>query len=133
MKVTGHATIKGRGVVTVIDVLPAELDVGSYVSSGHRVWKVLAIETYAMPRSHTNGKPAGLLLQGDRDAPEVCEVLTLLLTPRPRFGNDFVKGLVLPDLDGPAGDCQPNIRFFGTPITIEQAKMELARRQKGAK
>ena len=93
MKVTGHTTIKGRGVVTLIDALPAELEVGSYVSSGtphhgsseemhgvERVWKVGAIETHAMPRSHTNGKSAGLLLQGQGGAPAVGDVLVVVLS-----------------------------------------------------
>ena len=43
MKVTGHATIKGRGIVTFIDALPAGLTVGHDVTGGipSRVWRVL--------------------------------------------------------------------------------------------
>ena len=110
MKVTGHATIKGRGTVTIVDSLPAEVQAGSLVTvrdTPERVWKVRAIETYAMPRSHTNGKLAGLLLSGDRDPPSVGEVLTILLGSVPRFGDDvpgIVRDLVLP-VDGPNGDC----------------------------
>ena len=79
MKVTGHATIKGRGVVTLIDKLPPEVEVGSYVSDRTRyVWEVRGIETHAMPRSHTNGQPAGLLLQGNQAAPAVDEVLVVV-------------------------------------------------------
>jgi hypothetical protein len=122
VKVTGHATVKGRGTVTLIDTLPAELEVDSYVSSGtphhgsseemhgvQRIWKVGAIETHAMPRSHTNGKPAGLLLQGNRGAPAVGEVLVIVVRGKgPRFGDEapgVVKDPVFPDMDGSAGDC----------------------------
>ena len=33
------------------------------------------IETHAMPRSHTNGKPAGLILRGEMPLPAVGETL----------------------------------------------------------
>jgi len=77
--VDGPLSIKGRGAIVVIDALPADLECGRYVrrvGSGFR-WRVVGIETHAMPRSHTNGKPAGLLLQGQTSLPEVGSDLEL--------------------------------------------------------
>lgn len=81
-------------------------------STTERLWRVLAIETHAMPRSHTNGQPAGLLLQqagflqSDQVAPETGEVLEVV------------------------GGDTPNVKYFGTAITVEEAKAELTKREK---
>lgn len=72
MKVLERVVIKRRGPVFIIDELPAELNCGAFVLGPHpsipnrgswsRFWEVSGIETHAMPRSHTNGQTAGLLL-----------------------------------------------------------------------
>jgi hypothetical protein len=80
MKIIDRWTIEGRGIVLGIDALPAELVEGMSVRrvapdlrSGviEPTWRVVGIETLAMPRSHTNGKVAGLLLAGSTPLPEV--------------------------------------------------------------
>lgn len=38
-------------------------------------------------------------------------------------GTDYVKPWVV-------CDCRPNVKFFGTPITVEEARRELAKREK---
>ena len=49
MKVLSSHLIKGRGVVTIIDVLPPSLLSGQYVTdSARRRWQVAGIETHAM-------------------------------------------------------------------------------------
>ena len=78
MKVLSSHLIKGRGVVTSIDVLPPSLLSGQYVTdSARRRWQVAGIETHAMGREHTHGKPAGLLLRGEDPLPEVDTELHL--------------------------------------------------------
>jgi hypothetical protein len=77
VKVTEIATIKGRGIVTIIDKLPAELHEGQFVRFYDRRWRVVGIEMHAHGREHANGQPAGLLLQGDAPLPSVGDVLTL--------------------------------------------------------
>lgn len=64
MKIVETFPIRGRGVLAIIDALPSELECWMVVRSGDAKWTVHGIETHAMPRSHTNGKPAGLLLYG---------------------------------------------------------------------
>lgn len=64
MKVLERFTIKGRGDAVVIDALPEDLFVGMHVENEYADWVVTGIEMHAMPRSHTNGQPAGLLLRG---------------------------------------------------------------------
>lgn len=85
MKVLDHVTIRGRGILTVIDALPAGLECGDDVRCGVRLYRVVGIETHAMPRSHTNGKPAGLLLdcsgegsqRADHEPPPIGGELTV--------------------------------------------------------
>lgn len=69
--VDGPIEIAGRGILVVIDELPVGLEAGQYVRAAGSVlrWKVVGIETHAMPRNHTNGKPAGLLLRGQTFVP----------------------------------------------------------------
>jgi len=75
MKVTSNTTyIEGRGRLITIDALPAELQPGMRVRRGHRRWEVYGIETHAMPREHTNGRPAGLLIG---DPPEIGDELEI--------------------------------------------------------
>jgi hypothetical protein len=80
MKVTGHIHIKGRGDAVTIDALPEGLVEGMFVrrvAPGLRggiiepAWRVVGIGTLALPRSHTNGKPADLLLRGKLPLPAV--------------------------------------------------------------
>jgi hypothetical protein len=77
MKVTGHIHIKGRGDAVTIDALPEGLVEEMFVervAPGLRGaviaprWRVVGIGTLALPRSHTNGKPADLLAEGRRAA-----------------------------------------------------------------
>lgn len=77
MKITDSFIVKGRGPVYVIDALPAELENGMEVcNKDGYIWRVCGIETHAMPRSHTNGKSAGLLLKGDT-MPNIGETLAI--------------------------------------------------------
>jgi hypothetical protein len=80
MKIVEHLHIKGRGDAVVVDALPATLVEGMSVrrvAPGLRggviepTWRVVGIGTFAMPRSHVNGKPADLLLRGDTPLPAV--------------------------------------------------------------
>ena len=80
MRITDHWFIKGHGVVVGIDVLSAAIVEGMYVrrvAPGLRgaiiapTWRVVGIETHAMPRSHTNGQSAGLLLKGETPLPAI--------------------------------------------------------------
>jgi hypothetical protein len=72
------SSVKGRGIVVIIDSLPPEIEVGMFVAlveDPSRRWKVCGIETHAMPRSHTDGKSAGLLLAGDTPLPAIgCDI-----------------------------------------------------------
>lgn len=101
MKVTDHWSIRGRGECVGIDALPEELVEGMYVrrvASGLRGglieprWRVIGIETYAMPRSHTNGQPAGLLLIGPSPLPvdgSEIEVVREIVTERRTFEGEL--------------------------------------------
>lgn len=80
MKIVDRWVINGRGIVLGIDALPAAIVEGMSVRRvppGLRgaviapIWRVVGIETLAMPRSHTNGKSVGLLLSGEAALPEV--------------------------------------------------------------
>jgi len=75
--VDGPFEVKDRGAVIVIDALPAALETGMTVRSGERAWIVAGIETYTTTRSHTNWKPAGLLLRGQTSMPAVGTELTI--------------------------------------------------------
>ena len=80
LKIMGHMHIKGRGDAVCIDSLPSELVEGMFVqriAPGLRGgvivprWRVVGIVTFAMPRSHTDGKPADLLLEGGALLPSI--------------------------------------------------------------
>ena len=88
MRIMDYWTVKGRGIVVGIDALPADLVEGMHVqrvAPGLRggiiepTWRVAGIETYAMPRSHTNGKHAGLLLVGETPLPAVGTEIEVVL------------------------------------------------------
>lgn len=76
MTVVDRFVIKGLGTVTVIDALPEDLAVGMKLKKGDQAWVVCGIETHAMPRDFTNGKPAGLLLR-EEPPPEIGDELCL--------------------------------------------------------
>jgi hypothetical protein len=76
MRVLEHYSIKGRGECVVIDSLPPELEAKMFVHAGEGRWRVAGIETHAMPRSHTNGDSAGLLLEGEAP-PAIGEIIEI--------------------------------------------------------
>jgi hypothetical protein len=84
MRVTDHFTVKGRGIVTIIDALPPSLHEGMHVwlVGGHVKWKVVGIEMHAHGREHANGKPAGLLLHGESPLPVVGDQLVVAANGR---------------------------------------------------
>jgi|SRR5580692_1386504 hypothetical protein len=84
MRVTDHFTVKGRGIVTIIDALPPSLHEGMHVwlVGGHVKWKVVGIEMHAHGREHANGQPAGLLLQGESPLPGVDDQLVVADEPK---------------------------------------------------
>ena len=78
VRILEYVTIKGRGVVAIVDVIPASLEIGMhvYVTEGsarmRARWKVSGIETHAnIPQTRVRDVPGGLLLQGDDPLPEV--------------------------------------------------------------
>lgn len=77
--IDGPIEVKGRGLLVIIDELPAGLECGRYVRAAGSMlrWRVVGVETHAMPRSHTDGKPAGLLLRGQTFMPGVGVELEL--------------------------------------------------------
>ena len=87
MKVLERFTINGRGEAVVVDALPDDLFAGmnvayavyEYAPYEFPFYTVIGIETHAMPRSHTNGKPAGLLLRGDQELPKIGDALMVVV------------------------------------------------------
>jgi hypothetical protein len=93
MKILQYITVRGRGVLAIVDAIPLELKTGMYVKivmvpastygchyfgsllSPHR-WKVCGIDIHAIERRSDAG--GGLLLQGEYPLPAVGDELEVV-------------------------------------------------------
>jgi hypothetical protein len=96
MKILEYVTVKGRGVLALVDAVPPDLREGMYVTKvlvpaetlgfnhfgslqSTRRWKVSGIETHALPR--TRARVGGVLLHGDEPLPDVGAELEICSAP----------------------------------------------------
>ncbi len=81
MKVQGNNIIKGRGIVTTVDIIPARLREGMSVQSVERKdrqWRVTRIDVAAkFQHKRDRDMHGGLLLQGNSPLPEVGDELEI--------------------------------------------------------
>jgi hypothetical protein len=84
MKIFQYITVRGRGVLAIVDALPSELKIGMYVRGtifspyADWRWKVCGIETHAIERRDRPDMKGGLLLQGEYPLPAVGDELEVV-------------------------------------------------------
>jgi hypothetical protein len=82
MKILQYITVRGRGVLAIVDAIPLELKTGMYVR--RRIfspyadwsWKVCGIDIHAIERRSDAG--GGLILQGEYQLPAVGDELEVV-------------------------------------------------------
>jgi hypothetical protein len=81
MKVISFNTVKGRGVIMIVDAIPVRLRSGmlvNLVADKDRQWRVSGIEVLAKYLENRPQEiPGGLLLTGNSPLPEVGDELEM--------------------------------------------------------
>ena len=78
MKVLANSIIKGKGIVTNVDMIPVRLREGMFVECKDRKWRVSRIDVAAkFLHKRDRDMHGGLLLQGDSPLPEVNDELEI--------------------------------------------------------